>query len=376
MLPATTVVSVFLSQKPLCNSQFLGGTIEIDPEPNYGETPVISKEYAKLRKEFHQMKQTTQSPNAPFYVIAESEKIHRIPGNFGTTRHFNGFISHPSTKNPYHYQPTQKNELDKTFPSVYYATTNYKLHDINYKRPLETKSYEETTASIRDRNKGHENRRVTDYEDMSDSSILKLMNSLLETHLGGEGGSPTESSWGLDLLQSLFKDENETTATTASETQTTETPTAEAEDYSSESTVSTAETTYQTNSETETTTEVLKQVTFMNVLNSTDCIENEISGVEHRHSSGSDLSTVGSVDASEINNLQEVTNLNFASTEDSTSTEQDVSEVNLESKVDVAKATPKPLIPKIELLQNLTKIKEEGLDYDYNDLPPSLPNLR
>lgn len=384
MLPATTVVSVFLSRKPLCNPLFLGGTIEIDPEPNYGETPVISKEYAKLRKEFHQMKQTTtatQSPNMPFYVIAESsgsstQKIHRIPGSFGTTRHFSGFVSHPSTKNPYHYQPTHKNELDKTFPSVYYATTNYQIQDINYKRPVETKTYEETTASIRDRNKGYENRRVTDYEDMSDTSILKLMNSLLETHLGGEDGSPTESSWGLDLLQSLFKDDNETTPTTISETQTTETPTVETEDYRSESTVSTAETTYQTNSETETTTEVLKQVTFMNVLNSTDCIENEISEVEHRHSAGSDASTVGPVDASEINNLQEVTNLNFVSTEELTSTERDVTEVNLESKVNVAKATKKPLLPKIELLQNLTKMKEEGLDYDYNDLPPSLPNLR
>lgn len=388
MLPATTVVSVLLPQKPFCNFVIVGGTIEIDPEPNYGETPVISKEYAKLRKEFYQLKQTstttaTQSPNVPFYVIAESsgtstQKIHRIPGSFGTTRHFSGFVSHPSTKNPNHYQPTQKNELDKTFPSVYYATTNYKSQDTNYRRPIETKPHEETTVSIRDKNKGYENRRVTDYEDMSDTSILKLMNSLLETHLGGEDGSPTENSWGLDLLQSLFKDENETTPTsfTITETQTTETPTAETGEFSSDSTVSTSEATYQTNSETETTTETLKQVTFRNILNSTDCIENEISDVEHRHGATSaDGSTIGPVDANEINTLQVVTNLNFASTEEVTSTEHDITEVNLEYKVDIAKATAKPL-PKIELLQNLTKIKEEGLDYDYNDLPPSLPNLR
>lgn len=386
MLLVTTVVSVFLIRKLFCNNFLSGGTIEIDPQPNYGETPVISKEYAKLRKEFHQLKQTsttatTQSPNMPFYVIAESsgssvQKVHRTPGSFGTTRHFNGFISHPSTKNPYHYQPTQKNELDKTYPGVYYATTNFKIQDINYKNPVKTKTHEETTMSIRNKGNGYENRRVTDYEDMSDSSILKLMNSLLESHLDNEDGSPTESSWGLELLQSLFRDDNETTSTTFGEIQSTETSTVETEVYSSDYTMTTTETTYQTNSDIETTTEAIKQVTFRNVLNSTDCIENEINDVEHRHSASTDVSTLEPVDANEINTLQEVTNLNFANTEQSTSTEQDVTEVDLEYKVDVAKVTPRPLLPKIEPPHNVTKMKEDGLDYDYNDLPPSLPNLR
>lgn len=387
MLPVTTVVSDNLCQKSFCIFLFSGGTIAIDPEPNYGETPVISKEYAKLRKEFHQLKQSTstttatQSPNAPFYVIAESsgastQKIHRIPGSFGTTRHFNGFDSHSSTKRPYHHHVTQKNEIDKTYPSVYYATTNYKNENINYKRPLETKVTEKNTANIRNKDKGYENRRVTDYEDMSDTSILKLMSSLLESRLGNEDGSPTESSWGLDLLESLFRGDNGTTPTTTSdsETQSTETPTAETDDATSDSTVSTAELTYQTNSEVETTTETIKQITFRTILNSTDCIENEIDDVEHRHS-GISGSTLGPVDANEINTLQEVTNLSFASTEDATSTERDIAEVDVEYKVNVDKTTSKPLLPKIEIIQNFTK-KEDGLDYDYNDLPPSLPNLR
>lgn len=351
MLPVTTVVSSALYQKLFRNSfsLIIGGTIAIDPEPNYGETPVISKEYAKLRKEFHQLKQTsttttvTQSPNAPFYVIAENpggftQKIHRHPTNFGTTRHFNGLASNPSTKKPY-------------FPSVYYATTHNK----------ETiqKPQEDTTVSI----KGYENRRIPDYEDMSDTSILKLMNSLLESHLGNDDGSPTEGSWGLDLLSSLLKDAETTTVSSIEQTEST-TVTSETEDFRSDSTVSTLETEPETTYSTvqDTTTETLKQVTFKNVLNTTDCTENEISDVEHRHS---DVST-------DANTLQEVTDTSTEEQSDNiTSTEHDITEVDLEYKVDVAKP-----LPTIELLQNLTKMKEEGLDYDYNDLPPSLPNLR
>lgn len=430
---ATTVVSASLFRKPHCNADLIaGGSIAIDPEPNYGETPVISKEYAKLRKEFHQLKQTsttskanpaTQSPNSPFYVIAESsgsssQKIHRTPGNFGTTRHFTGIVSQPSTKNPYYYQTygkdnaSQKNELDKAFPAVYYATTNYKFQNTNYKRPVSTtykpnNEQDVATVSIKDRNKGYENRRIPDYED-SDTSILKLMNSLLETHLGSDDGSPTESSWSLDLLDSLFggneaenksvaeettvsqiKETDDTEPSSATETATTapfdyesESSTSDSTERSSLSTLFMQETTYDANFTTQddTTTETVKQdannpVTFKNILNTTDCKENEISDVEHRHSVNAvDASTVAPVDASEVNTLQEVTH--GASTEDgATSTEHDITEVDLEYKVDVAKATLKPL-PKIELLQNLTKMKEEGLDYDYKDLPPSLPNLR
>lgn len=354
-----------------------GGSIAIDPEPNYGETPVISKEYAKLRKEFHQLSTTaaTQNPNAPFYVIAESssgatQKIHRVPGNFGTTRHFNGLSSRPSTKNPYYHK-----KENITHPDVYYATTNYRFHDTNYKRPIATRDQDETTISTK---KGYENRRIPDYEDAGETSILKLMNSLLESHLGADDGTPTESSWGLDLLNSIFKEtfDNETTTTTTPEKETAPSSIATTEG-GGDSTISTLETeseaTYESiyTDNTETTTEMLKQVTFKNVLNTTDCIENEIVGVEQRHSV---TSTVGPVDANEINNLQEATNVDYASTE-TTSTDRDVTEVDLEFKVDVAKATPKPLST-IELLQNLTKMKEEGLDYDYNDLPPSLPNLR
>lgn len=214
---------------------------------------------------------------------------------------------------------------------------------------------------------GYENRRIPDYEDVSDTSILKLMNSLLESHLGNDDGSPTEGSWGLDLLSSLLKDSGTTTIPPTEQTDST-TVTSETEDFRSDSTISTLETEPETtysNTIQDTTTETLKQVTFKNVLNTTDCTENEISDVEHRHSVSSfDVST-------DANSLQEVTDTSTQDVDKITSTEHDITEVDLEYKVDVAKP-----LPTIELLQNLTKMKEDGLDYDYNDLPPSLPNLR
>lgn len=315
-------------------------------------------------------------------MIAESpsaseQKIHRIPGNFGTTRHFNGIAFQPSTKHPYYYKKENKTQ-DKTFPAVgvHYTTTVYQVQN----QAVAIKKQESTTLSVKD--KGYENRRIPDYEDISDTSILKLMNSLLESHLGNDDGSPTESSWGLDLLNTLLKEsfDNQTTTSSASTVAETESTPSTTESFNSDYTFSTMETTYDFNStilegNTESTTETLKQVTFKNVLNTTDCIENEINDVEHRQIATSIVGgsgTVGTVDANEGNtSQQEVTSASSAET----STERDVTEVDLEYKVDVAKITQKPLST-IELLRNLTKIKEEGLDYDYNDLPPSLPNLR
>lgn len=370
-----------------------GGNIAIDPEPNYGEAPVISKEYAKLRKEFQQMKLTTatsrETSATPFYVIAESsgstssQKVHRLPGNYGTTRHFNGLTSQSSTKNPYYYETYNDTKSDKTISDIYYATTNH--HKRPYS-PTHLPKPEETTQSVRHRNKGYENRRVPDYEEVGETSILKLMNSLLETHLRNEESGPTESSWSIDLLDSLFSEslnENQSVAheTTTPPPEENRTPsTITTEDVTEPSTISTVlfETTFETNatSQEQTTTEASEAdasepVTFKNVLNTTDCTENEINDVEHRHH----VAEVSTVDAEEINKLEEVTNVEPASTEDTASTQHDVTEVDLEYKVDVAKATQKPS-PKIELLQNLTKTKDETLDYDYNDLPPSLPNLR
>lgn len=379
--------------------------------------------------------------------------MHR--GSYGTTRLFTGNTFRPSTNNPYYLNSLGQNntsriktdneraKLNKT--SVYFSTTNYEFQNTNYRRPVSTtyrsKENEHTTDNLQkivnattteDSNaqskNGYKNRRITDYEDISDIAILKLMNSLLESHLNDEDdGTPTESTWNTELTSSLLKEhhvdvqnssktddnlslaetttvlQTDTEGTTnddastipvndANEDNITYAPTLEAlptttyettNDFQANTTAKTMDTT------TETQVNISgNPVTFKTVTNTTDCVENEIhaseftDSIEKRHDSNVIYaSTTLGDDANAISKLQEVTNLEFVSTEatenssEITSTEHDITEVDLEFKVNVATATTKPF-PKIELLQNLTKTKEDGIDYDYNDLPPSLPNLR
>lgn len=123
------------------------------------------------------------------------------------------------------------------------------------------------------------------------------------------------------------------------------------------------------------------------VKNSTDCVQGGYhldpsnilaDTLEKRHDLNViESTTLISVNANEINDLEEVTKFEYSSTEDSselTSTEEDVTEVDLEFRVHVA--TPSIPVPSTTEAKNNTKTKEDNIDYDYNDLPPSLPNLR
>lgn len=69
--------------------RFTDGTLEVEPEPNYGLFPIISKEYSKLRKEVNRKPEDGVVTVAPSYVPAKATpQLGRSPETFGTTRQF------------------------------------------------------------------------------------------------------------------------------------------------------------------------------------------------------------------------------------------------------------------------------------------------
>lgn len=413
------------------NENSSGGNIAIEPEPNYGEFPTVSKEYAKLRKEYQQKRPNTkwnskdpvtEDSNVPFYVIAEtsnsstSTKTLRIPGNSGTTRHFTGTTFNPSTKNPYYYNPNPDNSAnsehsrpvtieEKPFSGVYYATSNYELHNINYRRPISTtyKPKQVVTAhyvvnAITD--EASTNQKSTNHEEfhaetVEDAKILDQQEA--ESTLDGRVNRRVDNGTGsnqntTDTTEELMP----TTEATKENTNTTESLTT-AFDYittqniSEDTTITTDNVDYEVttldlpepNSSTLDYTETIQPssiainepVTVKTITNSTDClqeVEKRVDVLEDRNDYDiPDMTTMELADANGTKNADE----EDESSSTLTSTQHEVTEVDLEFKVNVATASSS-LMPKIEPIENVTKNKEDTVDYDYNDLPPSLPNLQ
>lgn len=240
------------------------GTIEIQPEPNYGHYPIVSKEYAKLRKEVQQrrpspnkLEKRTDSDNSDmtYYVIAESShtsttKVHRSPGSFGTTRH----IIDPSTKGPFYYnsmpstkgssitnpdsvidirtRPSTNYRKNITSPGIFYGTTNYQFQNTNYKRPFLTtnlpRSTEATTKNIVNSITLHEQTtpkqlRSSDYEEeINDDVILSLVDSLFDNEINkiqnlttneNSTGSANNYNYNTSIESTTNKIENNKTTT-------------------------------------------------------------------------------------------------------------------------------------------------------------------
>lgn len=219
----------------------IGGAIEIDPEPNYGDL-IVSKEYAKLRK---QVQVSTEKTTFPLYVIAETvpstTKVQRSP--LGTTRHFTSISFKPSTPKPF---PEKIKNL-----GVGYAQN--KLPSVGFKKSYSTT--EVTTLSL-------------DYVEANDNTFFSIVDSLLNDISNKESESNTEE------LKATTENEQITISTTFE-------PTTEE--------ISTIPD--------ETTTTNSKIVTLQTILNSTDCIDS---------SNFIQDTTITSIDAQEINKLIDI----------------------------------------------------------------------
>lgn len=404
----------------------LGGTIQTQPEPNYGHFPIVSKEYAKLRKVNQDTPQNTEGvvTVSPFYVLAESlppsTTKHRSPGTFGTTRHFTGMAFNPSTTKPFYYNSmNEKQGNDKlstrnyaenkeSFPSVYYATTNYAFQNKHYKRVYSTtnkpaKTMESSTFktvnAITTTNYKDERTKSPDYFGLMDDSLFSIFESFLNGKLDRKVENETDSTDNnensvVTTEVTNVEDEVTTLETTSTvqliEDNPTELQTEAFEESTDLDNLTTTTEYYTTRITTDPVPNNSHPVTLKTVLNSTDCIkDNSLSLLE---SNKLELTTVLPVDANEINKLADdrITNLedivSTTSSEESndSTTAEDVTEVDLTSKVNVASGTLRdvPNIPNIrpdiEAILNITKPKVEDYDYDYNEpsLPPSLPNVR
>lgn len=172
-----------------CSLPLTGGAIETEPEPNYGNYTILSKDYAKLRRHQQQEEQhlkpyqpqdqekSKKGTNVPYYVLAESfqqtnMKNSRGPGTFGTTRQFTGTTLDPNAKNTYRNDISKLNSIKrggyeekKAKPSVVgdnelllHATTNYKyFNSLNHKLVHSTTGkYDSSFNRIQDRYQKHE----------------------------------------------------------------------------------------------------------------------------------------------------------------------------------------------------------------------------
>ncbi|KAJ8973859.1 hypothetical protein NQ317_000187 [Molorchus minor] len=385
------------------------GTIEIQPEPNYGDFPIVSKDYAKLRKEVNRKVQKQKDGVVtvePFYVLAES--LHssttklRSAGTLGTTRHFTGVSFNPSTTKPYYYNsmtPNGSNSKHSTrekLPEIYYATTNYVFQNTNYKRVYSTttkpkpgtgKSESTTSQTI--------NAIVTtDYKDAKVRTKIGDINVVskydpTDERLNRKVENETEvSTTEIPIADNTDEVNSVATAVTTENPTDTEPniiydPTTESENFTTESYVST----------TDSITNTPHFITLKTVLNSTDCKQNKDS-LNVANDNNPEATTALPVDANEINNLAELKASEYedlfgptdsSSTEDySESTTKEVTtELDLVSKVPSATLRnipdlPPRVRPDIEAILNITKHKVDDYDYDYNEpsLPPSLPNLK
>ncbi|XP_066145343.1 uncharacterized protein [Euwallacea fornicatus] len=347
------------------------GTLEIEPEPNYGLFPTISKEYSKLRKEVQRKPpKSTFNDNmvtvAPFYVLAETLQepttkliYQRSPETYGTTRQFSGTNFKPSST----HRPLGATNIKQPNEDHYYLISSSKYRSSTTEKPMTTTlssvtpnantkkvfgvklGSSSTEMPLEVKNQEDED---GDYLGFGNLNILSIVDSLLDgkiyRNVEEKVPSTTVDSNSLEIDTTVF----ETTATT-------DLPTTALLNATEE--------------EVNTTTEESYPVTVTEILNSTDCIEQN---------------SVLPLDPSDVNNLAEG-RTEFISTTDhgteepssesfSLSTE-DTQEVKLRRKVQVGTKLPAD----IEAILNSSKHKErEDSEYDYDQptLPPSLPNLK
>lgn len=359
---------------------------------------------------------------APFYVAAEplppSASKHRSPGTFGTTRHFTGVAFNPSTTKPFYYNSmnekqsngkfSTRNHADnkESFPNVFYATTNYEFQNKHYKRVYSTttkptKNLESSTFktanAITTPDYKEERTKSPDYFGFMDDSLFSILESFLNGKLDrkveNETNSTENSETSFVTTEEVNATDEVTTLETTSTIKSTEDDSTEFQTESSEQSTD-VENLTTTEYYTSVTTDLVPNnsypVTLKTVLNSTDCIkDNSLSLIE---SNKIELTTVIPVDANEINkladsrvpNLEDIISTTSSEESSDSTTSEDVTEVDLTNKVNVASATLRDvpnvpnIRPDIEAILNITKQKVEDYDYDYNEpsLPPSLPNVR
>lgn len=359
----------------------LGGAIETEPEPNYGNYTIEGKHYAKLRKEVHA--QTKTNTSALYYVIAESSKNstknYRSQSGAGTTRQFTSTTLNPGAKNPYYY-PSFRNESPVRIeyqrrrptkvpnnPGIFYARTSNAFNKTNKitsttTKPKNTQVYGTINSISIDaskvKQKPFDTSRSGGYDELDKDALLSFVDTLLdetknETENKTQTIKPSESTT-IDVITTETTTIEDITDTTNNllETKLFETTTFETTDSST--IVETTSVDYTT------ATEIVTRI-----INETIEKSNNISDCFNR--------------TAEIKNNS--TNDSGNKTQVSTSVLEDVTIVDLESKVKVSIATL-PTVPKIppeiEAILNRTKQKDPDYEYDYNEpsLPPSLPNLR
>ncbi|KAG5892710.1 hypothetical protein JTB14_002835 [Gonioctena quinquepunctata] len=373
------------------------GTIEIQPEPFYGHFPIISKEYAKLRKEVIKKRppnfkdKVTVSPM--YYPTDTAHSKQRSPGTFGTTRHFNGVPADSSTSQPYH----QKGENSKLSTGSYLENkeriqehTNVEFKNNKSEPVLSTTigmNFSEQSIITNDATSASLPKEDhMDYLDFIQDNIFSLFDSPIE-----DKGSSTDNR---------TNPEATTTIEGTSETTTLEilTTTKFLEDNSTEaaSTNTFDQTTEITSPPfTETTTNELPSnisypLTVRSVLKSTDCIQSDGNAPSRIETHHIEISTMLPVDANQVNELAEVRKTvhedDFTTTEvedssETTTEDHEMYAVEVEGKVRHASVTVRN-IPDgrkdIDVISNKSTPKISEYDYDYSEptLPPSLPNLR
>ncbi|CAH1378707.1 unnamed protein product, partial [Tenebrio molitor] len=345
------------------------GAIEIQPEPNFGDFPIVSKEYAKLRKEVHHIlprRNSSENFDFPYEVLPEASqsttKMQRSPGSFGTTRHFTG-PSNPSTAVPFNYNSMAKESFsehknEKTKPDVNYINAHYEFEDSKYKKSYFTTKIPRNTESS------------TELQ-LSDETVQSIVDSLLNDRLNRrvENGETTLAP---DITTDLIQTTSLDYASSEEESGTETTP------YDV-NLLDFLQTTDSAVTETTSFSEVnAYPVTVKTILNSTDCTnvtsqnEQSIEVVE------------STTEVDDDNNIaQEKEDVTMASKEEvySPTTAHSSTEINEDNSVSstntILKSTSKSPL-EIEAIFNITKDKDPDYEYDYSEpsLPPSLPNLR
>nr|XP_023027236.1 uncharacterized protein LOC111515240 [Leptinotarsa decemlineata] len=330
------------------------GTIEIHPEPFYGKFPVISKDYAKLRKEVNKK----QLANTGIKVTVSPNTAHFKQRSPGTTRHFTGIPFDASTVVPSLYHDVARAEV--VTRKFHLKKNNTEFHHIENKHMLTDTQKKNLETTTLDYNSIEEyNIKSSDYLDFLHKNIFSLFES------------PTEDG-----------DSNIAATTTEldSETITTEIPstTEFVKDISAESTFTTffeesTEIVTQTSDNSSIShkfpSNMSHPITVKSVVKSTDCIQSMDNAVERHTNDSLNLNTGVQKTASEAE---------FSSTvnDDSPNTTTDLF-IKVDSKLKL-NATTTRIIPVSAVLSNKSKPKISDYDYDYNEpsLPPSLPNLR
>ncbi|XP_076250822.1 uncharacterized protein LOC143190435 [Rhynchophorus ferrugineus] len=228
------------------------GTIEIEAEPNYGPSPIISKEYSKFRKEVHTKAPPTIPQHkkgvvtvAPLYVLSDSWSNPTTKmisqRSSGTTRHFSGTFSSSSTPEPSNIRSSgtkilseikAKNSDDGNIPSPSLTVIENKDDALDY---LDLNKFNilsivdtllDTTIYDKEQDKNHEHSNDTvtnstityhgikegedsDLEDSTsdDSTVVSTSTEMVETTTNYIDDSATSILTNVNLMESTTTEE-------------------------------------------------------------------------------------------------------------------------------------------------------------------------